>query len=233
MSERVFNLNFHGLGEPPARIDPAERRVWLSRESFIRLMDFAAGRSDTRITFDDGNETDRTIALTALVDRGLKAEFFVCAGRLGRPGHLSVGHVREMVAVGMTIGSHGMDHKAWRGLGEAELRREIIEARDVLEQAAGQAIRHAACPFGAYDRKSLEALRRAGFERVYTSDGGSTSVTAWLQARTTVLSHDTAQSVSRMIDRLNGRGPGIVKRMRQFLKRARLGAIGYEQLNAS
>ena len=44
------------------------------------------------------------------------------------------------------------------------------------------------------------ALREAGFERVYTSDGGPAATTDWLVARRTVQRWDTAESVARMLD---------------------------------
>jgi hypothetical protein len=50
----------------------------------------------------------------------------------------------------------------------------------------GVAVDEAACPFGSYDRKVLRALRSAGYKRVFTSDGGSTSSRAWLASRTSV-----------------------------------------------
>jgi hypothetical protein len=48
--------------------------------------------------------------------------------------------------------------------GEAEICVERQRFIEILDDAA-------ACPFGAYDRRTLRALRHAGFKRVYASDG--------------------------------------------------------------
>jgi peptidoglycan/xylan/chitin deacetylase (PgdA/CDA1 family) len=86
----------------------------------------------------------------------------------------------------MTIGSHGMHHLHWRALGAGSLQEELVDARRVLESAAGAPVTAAACPFGSYGRQSLRALERAGYARVYTSDRGPTHAGEWLQARTTI-----------------------------------------------
>lgn len=180
-------LNFHGIGTPPATIGESERGVWVGEELFESALDAATARPAVRITFDDGNRSDVEIALPALRRRGLTATFFVLAGRLGAPGYLSEGDVGSLVEAGMAIGSHGMHHRPWRGLSEAELGAELDDARRLLEQAAGTPVTAAACPFGAYDRRVLRLLRGRGYERVYTSDGGSSRPGAWLQARNTVV----------------------------------------------
>ena len=72
----------------------------------------------------------------------------------------------------MRIASHGLAHRPWRGLGATELAAELEGSRRLLEAAAGRPVTHAACPFGSYDRRVLHALREAGYERVFTSDGG-------------------------------------------------------------
>jgi peptidoglycan/xylan/chitin deacetylase (PgdA/CDA1 family) len=103
--------------------------------------------------------------------------------------------VRQLDAMGMHIGSHGMDHVSWRGLRANRLAVEIRDAKAKLEDVLGRAVRLAACPFGEYDRRSLEALRETGFERVYTSDRFGAIEGQWLQARWTVQQSDTPESV--------------------------------------
>ena len=59
-----------------------------------------------------------------------------------------------------------------------------------IEQVIGAEVVQAACPFGAYDRVGLNALRRAGFQTVYTSDGGESKISDWLQTRNTIRQPD-------------------------------------------
>lgn len=190
---KIINLTVHGIGTPVRELDPDEKAVWITVEQFEELLDAVADRPGVRLTVDDGNVSDVEIALPHLVKRGLRAEFFVPAGLLGEPGRLTAGGVRELARAGMTIGSHGWAHRDWRRLTAGQVPQEMTEAALVLAELSGSRITAASVPFGSYDRHVLRRLREAGFERVYTSDGGPAWRDAPLQARTSLHSDlDTA-----------------------------------------
>jgi peptidoglycan/xylan/chitin deacetylase (PgdA/CDA1 family) len=198
VNKRAINLTFHGVGEPPRPLEAGEADVWVSREMFLDLLDAAAGRDDVHITFDDGNASDVRHALPALRERGLRATFFVVAGRLGEPHFLSADDVRELAAAGMEIGCHGMRHRRWRGLDERELHEELVQAKARLEAIIERPVKGAACPFGAYDRQVIRTLRRSGYAHVYTSDRGTTRERDFLQARNSVNPHDAPDLLHRI-----------------------------------
>jgi peptidoglycan/xylan/chitin deacetylase (PgdA/CDA1 family) len=221
MSARQVNLTFHGIGEPGRRLDPGERRVWVSRDQFLSVLDRVSGRDDVTISFDDGNRSDVEHALPALVQRGLDATFFVVAGRVGMPGFLDEREVRALADAGMRIGCHGMRHRPWRGLDSVALHEELVQAKSVLERLGGRAVTQAACPFGSYDRRVLRTLRGSGYRHVYTSDGGSARRGEFLQARNSVVGHDgmgvlepIATLESSLHRALSGRVKLAVKRWR-------------------
>ena len=190
MRNRSITLTFHGIGDEPPQLDAGEREMWVSREQFLSVVDSAAARGDIRITFDDGNASDIEHALPALRQRGMSATFFVVAGRMGQPGFLSEADVRALADAGMAIGSHGMRHVPWRGLDDAALREELVDARRLLEEVVARPVFEAACPFGSYDRRVLRALGRSGYRTVYTSDRGTSRPRDWVQARNTVRRSD-------------------------------------------
>lgn len=187
MSERLV-LNLHGIGAPPSGVPAAELRYWCSVMAFEALLDTVAPLSaatgvKVEITFDDGNLSDATIALPALVRRGLRATFFVCAGRMGQPGYVDALAMREMLKAGMAIGSHGWQHVDWRRCDDAALERETRGALDAIGDALGQTIDQVGVPFGSYDRRVLSRLRRCPLRAVFTSDGGRATDTGWLVPR--------------------------------------------------
>lgn len=221
MREDVYNLTFHGVGVPPRPLEAGEDRVWISADRFRAILDLAVTRTDLHLTFDDGNASDLEIALPELVRRKLKAEFYVVAGRLDTPGFVGAAQIRALLDAGMTIGCHGMLHRRWRGLADAELREEIVVAKDRLEQAANQPIRRAACPFGAYDRRVLAHLRCAGYDRVFTSDRGWAAASQWLQPRNSLVPDDDTETLTRMLRASQSGMRPLVRRVRTALKRWR------------
>jgi peptidoglycan/xylan/chitin deacetylase (PgdA/CDA1 family) len=194
----VMNLTVHGVGQPARELDPGEAATWIDIAQLEHALDTAMERPAIRLTFDDGNSSDVQIALPRLLERGLKAEFFPIAGQIGEPGRIDRSELRELVAAGMSIGSHGWAHRNWRALDDAAAEQEIDQALRVLTKLSGQHVHRVAVPFGAYDRTVLRRLRRASVTRVYTSDGGRARVDSWLQARTSLRS-DTAPERTRIL----------------------------------
>jgi peptidoglycan/xylan/chitin deacetylase (PgdA/CDA1 family) len=191
----MINLCFHGIGAPERELEADEDQFWVEPERFEALLDAAGELEDVRLTFDDGNRSDVAVALPALMERGLTASFFVVAGRLEEPGSLSGDDVGALAGAGMTIGTHGLRHRPWRSLDESGYREELDEARTILASTAGAPIDEAACPFGAYDRRTLRALRKRGYTRVYTVDRRPAAPQDWLQARYVIRRDDTPETL--------------------------------------
>ena len=217
----LLNICFHGIGTPGRELEPGEDAYWVPADSYLRILDEIATWPSARISFDDGNASDVEIGLPALVERGLTAQFFVLAGRLGSPGSLSPGDVGELAASGMTVGTHGMSHRSWRGLDQATQQAEFVEARQRIENASGRKVTEAACPMGRYDRQVLSKLRELGYQRVFTSDRRAASPGHWLQPRFSVRRDDTPDSLRETVLRKPGPGQrsrqnlaGLVKRLR-------------------
>lgn len=221
MAERSINVTFHGVGEPPRPLDPGEEDVWVSQEKFLTILDGVAGRKDVGISFDDGNVSDIERAFPALCERGLRATFFIVAGRLGAPHFVDEDNVRSLVAAGMEVGCHGMRHRPWRGLDRGALHEELVEAKTILERVTGGPVTCAACPFGSYDRRVLATLGRSGYRRVYTSDRGSARRGSFVQARNSVGPGDGSDVLARIADLEAPAHQVLGRRARLIVKRWR------------
>ena len=213
-------INFHGLGPLPAHVDVGEANVWCADPGlYADLLDetrdaAAAANIDCLITFDDGNLSDLDHGARPLADRGMSAIFFPCAGRIGQSGYLGANALRDLVAAGMRIGSHGWSHVDWRRASPATMRQEIAEAKDRIEQAAGVAVTTAAIPFGSYDRRVLRDA--AVFDTVFTSDAALADGSARVQPRFSYTRSWSRGSVGRAIN--ESRQP--MRRARQALAMA-------------
>lgn len=216
----TINLCFHGIGSCEREREPGESAYWISPDFFGQVLDLVAGRPDVRLSFDDGNQSDVAHALPALLERGLTATFFVVAGRIGVPGSLSSSDLRRLVSAGMTLGSHGMNHRPWPGLDDAALDLELVVARQVISEESGQWVTRAACPLGRYDRRVLARLRRCGYEWVGTSDRRPARENDWLQPRFSIRVQDSIASLEHGVLRTPPPGRRLLQTTAGVLKRS-------------
>lgn len=199
---RRLIVNFHGIGTLWNGLPDDELAYWCPESEWLAITDSLARLSEQpgvslEITFDDGNLSDFEHALPALVERGLTATFFPCAGRIGAPHYLSAEQLVELRGSGMSIGSHGWAHVDLRRADAEQLKREADDARDRLAQASQGPVETFAIPFGSYDRRVLGALRP--YRRVYTSDRGLAAGTRWLTPRCSYTREWTPETPSQII----------------------------------
>lgn len=187
MITRRTGINFHGIGCPQRALEPGEEPYWINVERFEALLDAIALKPESyRISFDDGNLSDYAIALPRLLARGLKADFFVLTGRIGQAGSLGPEEIAALGHAGMGIGSHGKTHRDWCLMDAATLKNELEESKDVLARLSGRPVTAAAIPFGRWNARVLRAMRFAGYEIAWSSDGGRMRQDTFLRPRLSV-----------------------------------------------
>lgn len=121
------------------------------------------------ITFDDGCETDLTVAAPILRGMNFGATFYITVGFLGRRGYMVPSRVRELSDLGFDIGCHSMTHPYLSDLDDAALHREIAESKARLEEMTGRPVFHFSCPGGRWSPRVAEVARAAGYRSVATS----------------------------------------------------------------
>jgi peptidoglycan/xylan/chitin deacetylase (PgdA/CDA1 family) len=137
------------------------------------------------LTFDDGYQSFIDSAVPALAEYGYPAIVYVLAERAGdqadwyavdgqpTPRLMEWAQVRELKALGMEVGSHGLRHTKLAGLSEAPLRHEVSDSRKIIEDRLGQAVPHFCYPFGSVDRAAVRACAEAGYETAVTCQRGA------------------------------------------------------------
>ncbi len=86
----------------------------------------------------------------------------------------------------MTIGSHGVAHRNWKLLDDAELEAELCQSRSKLEEICKCPVTTVGIPFGSYDARVLRALQGAGYTCAWSSDRGTMDPIAFLRPRTSI-----------------------------------------------
>lgn len=85
--------------------------------------------------------------------------------------------LRELVALGHTIGSHGLNHLRLSTItSKIELEREIIGSADMIEDHLGVAVKNFSYPFGDYRSLNARAYRliEKRYDRCFSGARGNT-----------------------------------------------------------
>ncbi len=194
-------LMYHGLHREQAsrgRFDPvysvhpemfARQLDWLVQQGHrTALLDEAVaspgGAAHVIITFDDGDVSNVEVALPLLVERGLRAEFFVTTDFIGQCGMLAPDDIRRLAAHGMGIGSHGRTHAFLADLDTTDLVAELDDSRCRLQAICGRPIDAIALPGGRGGERELLTAQRLGYRHLLGSVPGPNKRLrrdAWLQ----------------------------------------------------
>jgi peptidoglycan/xylan/chitin deacetylase (PgdA/CDA1 family) len=68
---------------------------------------------------------------------------------------------------GVVVGSHGVTHAHLPRLSDEELRRELVESKQEIEDELRRPCPDFAYPYGEHDERVRAAVRAAGYERAY------------------------------------------------------------------
>ena len=163
----------------PVSLAEAQRRI---SESFSR-------KSTITITFDDGYRDNINFALPLLIERKMPCTYFVSTAHVldqkpfahdisaGTPLPINTAkQIREWSDAGIEMGCHTRNHVDFGKVHDpAELRREIVDAKDELEQIVGKEVRYFAFPFGTENQLTpvaIEMVCEAGFAGFCSAFGG-------------------------------------------------------------
>jgi len=124
------------------------------------------------LSFDDGNQTDYTIAFSLLKKFGFKATFFLTTDFIDKSGHLQKSQILKMSQEGMEFGSHGKTHRFLSTLKEEELRQELLDSKKFLEEIIGKEINLLSLPGGYHSTTVKRIAQELGFKGICTSKFG-------------------------------------------------------------
>ena len=112
-------------------------------------------------SWDDGHPLDMRVA-SILARHALRGTFYVpvrpVAGRV-----IGVNEMRELMAMGMEIGSHTVTHPILTELPQSALDRELRESRSALENALGRQVTSFCYPKGRFNARVVRRAALAGY----------------------------------------------------------------------
>lgn len=171
-SIRPTVLAYHELtiAEPTYRYALACKNFEGHLQVAAQLQGGACAEPPLALSFDDGHISNYVSARPLLEKYSCKAIFFVIVGRIGQsPDYMTWDQLREMAALGHTIGAHGWSHKFLTSCPDSELRMELVRSKEELETGLGMKVEALSAPHGRWDRRVALACAKAGYRRLYTS----------------------------------------------------------------
>lgn len=142
--------------EAPVDEGPLEGQVALPTSGLQRII----WRVDTNapalaLTFDDGPDPEFTPGILELLDRhGLKATFF----SMGFNANEHASLLREVVAAGHEIGSHGWAHLNLTRISPTETYEEIEAGKKAVEDTVQVPVKLFRPPYGRFDEAAVRFL---------------------------------------------------------------------------
>lgn len=170
-----------------------ELRPWnISRESFIRLLDYIEKNgyrtttfenllsgerqhNEIIITFDDCPKELWDFAIPELLKRNMKAVFYIPTAHLGGHNQWNVAEgkpkvclmdeddVRRLLQAGMEVGSHAHDHVMLGEMVEQEVRDQLNSSKTILERLIARPVISIAYPYGSLPHGYTRLIKDAGY----------------------------------------------------------------------
>jgi len=163
-----------------------EHRLAIQPELLLRQVRVLSRVRQVHVTFDDAFRSAATV-FPALERLGVTVQIFVCSryALVGAPltipelagddpeqlATMSWDELREHAARGIAIGSHAVSHPHLTTLSDDELRRELNESKQEIEDRLGRPCGELAYPYGEHDARVRAEARAAGYRCAYALRG--------------------------------------------------------------
>ncbi|TIL72614.1 MAG: polysaccharide deacetylase family protein [Mesorhizobium sp.] len=218
MNSAITVLMYHAVGNERGKCAGADAHytiTWrqfdshlaLSAQAGLRVRSvahlLAAPADRTRsvaFTFDDGHRSNGPAA-ERIARAGGSADFFVNPSLVGKPHNLGWSDLRSMADAGMSIQSHGQEHRYLDDLSPAEVVAQLVDSKKAIEDHLGRPVTLFAPPGGRMPPNLRLVAARAGYAAVCSSRVGlwRTREGAWDVPRLAVLQSTSDAQLARWV----------------------------------
>lgn len=206
---------FHAIGKLE-NDDWADPHYSFSREKFVEFLNKARSvksikqaQSDNAtqgciMTFDDGHISNYWAGKYIAENGYGSADFFINPAKVGLPYYMSWQQIKELLALGMSIQSHGLDHSFLSDLEDDELIYQLSESKRLIEVNLHQSVTVLAPPGGRYDRRTVAEARVLGYKTMSISKPGRVkNINDFLQPRIAVMKNSSVEQLLANQNQLN------------------------------
>jgi peptidoglycan/xylan/chitin deacetylase (PgdA/CDA1 family) len=163
-----------------------EHRLAIQPDLLLRQVRALLRFRQVHVTFDDAFRSAANV-FPDLERLGVPIQIFVCTryALVGAPltipelagddpeqlATMNWDELGDQAARGIAIGSHAVSHPHLTTLSADDLRRELNESREEIEDRLGRPCDDLAYPYGEHDERVRAATRAAGYRRAYALRG--------------------------------------------------------------
>ncbi|HEY5660881.1 MAG TPA: polysaccharide deacetylase family protein [Gaiellaceae bacterium] len=154
-----------------------EHRLSITPDLLLRQVRMLKRFRRVRASFDDALRS--AVPVFGELERlDVPVQVFVCTGYADDGAALRIPELagddpQELATMtwdelrDVDVGSHGVTHAHLTQLSDDELRREVVESKQQVEDELGRPCPEFAYPYGEHDERVRAAVRAAGYERAY------------------------------------------------------------------
>lgn len=139
----------------------------------VKELRYRAERKEAYFTFDDGFSDFYNNAYPILVKYNIPFTIFITLGYIGRKNYLTWEQVIELSQHRLcSLGGHTYTHKKLSQCTLAELKKEIVDAKCILENKADCPVKYFAYPYGSLTETHILApffAKVAGYEKAFST----------------------------------------------------------------
>lgn len=118
------------------------------------------------LTFDEGYEAGYTARILDILKQNqVPASFFITAHYANTQEAL----VKRMIDDGHIVGNHTVNHKSMPDLTEEQIRKEVMELHQTIQQKFGYEMKYIRPPKGEFSEKTLKYTNTLGYKTVMWS----------------------------------------------------------------
>lgn len=153
-------------------LNKAENRYKIEKTDNL-IMKRTASDAYAFITFDDAFACVYNEAVPILLEKEIPFTVFLTTDLIGKEGYMTREMVETLSKTPLcTIGAHGVSHRMFRNMSDAEAISELRNSKKILSSIIGKSIELFAFPYGslfACSRRDIKLLRGEGYKMGFST----------------------------------------------------------------